>query len=135
MAAAGQADECSPLPAAAPSKPASPALPPAVPARKKIKKCLVYPHPPRSSRLSRTVLRWLQGLDLSFFPRNITRCGSQTGPSEGSQVSVSLGHLGSFSSVWLLLLVETPSLLAHSPQKEYTSRKDAQEKRETFFFH
>ncbi|XP_050003273.1 spermatogenesis-associated protein 4 isoform X1 [Alexandromys fortis] len=73
MAAAGQADECSPLPAAAPSKPASPALPPAVPARKKIKKCLVYPHPPRSSRLSRTVLRWLQGLDLSFFPRNITR--------------------------------------------------------------
>ncbi|XP_005362666.1 spermatogenesis-associated protein 4 [Microtus ochrogaster] len=73
MAAAGQADEYSPLPAAAPSKPASPALPPAVPARKKIKKCLVYPHPPRSSRLSRSVLRWLQGLDLSFFPRNITR--------------------------------------------------------------
>ncbi|CAO2612147.1 Spermatogenesis-associated protein 4 [Lemmus lemmus] len=73
MAAAGQADECSALPAAAPSKAASPSLPPAVPARKKPKKCLVYPHPPRSSRLSRSVLRWLQGLDLSFFPRNITR--------------------------------------------------------------
>ncbi|XP_057608944.1 spermatogenesis-associated protein 4 [Chionomys nivalis] len=73
MAAAGQTEECLPLPAAAPSKPASPALPPAVPARKKTKKCLVYPHPPRSSRLSRSVLRWLQGLDLSFFPRNITR--------------------------------------------------------------
>lgn len=132
MAAAGQADECSPLPAAAPSKPASPALPPAVPARKKIKKCLVYPHPPRSSRLSRTVLRWLQGLDLSFFPRNVTRCGSQPGPRE---ISASLGHLGLFSSVWPLLLMETPSLLAHSPHKAYTSRKDTQEKRETFFSH
>ncbi|KAL1773294.1 spermatogenesis-associated protein 4 [Sigmodon hispidus] len=73
MAAAGQMDECSALPAAAPSKPASPTLPPAVPTRRKSKKCLVYPHPPRSSRLSRSVLRWLQGLDLSFFPRNITR--------------------------------------------------------------
>nr|XP_048311725.1 spermatogenesis-associated protein 4 [Myodes glareolus] len=73
MAAAGQADESLPLPAAAPCEPASPSLPPAVPARKKTKKCVVYPHPPRSSRLSRSVLRWLQGLDLSFFPRNITR--------------------------------------------------------------
>ncbi|CAH6787293.1 spermatogenesis-associated protein 4 [Phodopus roborovskii] len=73
MAAAGQAEECSPLPAAAPAKSASPSLPPAVPVRKKPKKCLVYPQPPRSSRLSRSVLRWLQGLDLSFFPRNVTR--------------------------------------------------------------
>ncbi|CAI9171608.1 unnamed protein product [Rangifer tarandus platyrhynchus] len=39
----------------------------------KPKKCLVYPHPPKSSRLSRSVLRWLQGLDLTFFPRNISR--------------------------------------------------------------
>ncbi|XP_036106060.1 spermatogenesis-associated protein 4 [Molossus molossus] len=43
----------------------------AVPGRPK--KCLVYPHPPRSSRLSPSVLRWLQGLDLTFFPRNINR--------------------------------------------------------------
>ncbi|KAG8504608.1 Spermatogenesis-associated protein 4, partial [Galemys pyrenaicus] len=41
--------------------------------RGKPKKFLVYPHPPKSSRLSRTVLRWLQSLDLSFFPRNINR--------------------------------------------------------------
>lgn len=89
MGAAGQANGCLPLPEAAPCKPASPSLPSAVPARKKTKKCLVYPHPPRSSRLSRSVLRWLQGLDLSFFPRNITRCGSKPGPSEGPQVSAS----------------------------------------------
>ncbi|XP_028016875.2 spermatogenesis-associated protein 4 [Eptesicus fuscus] len=37
------------------------------------KKYLVYPHPPRRSRLSRSVLRWLQSLDLTFFPRNISR--------------------------------------------------------------
>ncbi|XP_040587730.1 spermatogenesis-associated protein 4 [Mesocricetus auratus] len=73
MAAAGQTEECLLLPAAAPSKSASPSLPPAVPVRKKAKECLVYPHPPRCSRLSRSVLRWLQGLDLSFFPRNVTR--------------------------------------------------------------
>ncbi|XP_052018676.1 spermatogenesis-associated protein 4 [Apodemus sylvaticus] len=72
MAAAGQAEECLPLPAAESSKTTLP-TPPAVPAGKKPKKCLVYPHPPRSSRLSRSVLRWLQGLDLSFFPRNVTR--------------------------------------------------------------
>ncbi|XP_006970975.3 spermatogenesis-associated protein 4 [Peromyscus maniculatus bairdii] len=72
MAAAGQADECSSQPAAAPSKSSSP-LPSAVSVQKKPKKCMMYPHPPRSSRLSRTVLRWLQELDLSFFPRNITR--------------------------------------------------------------
>lgn len=91
MAAAGQAEESSPLPAAAPCNPASPSLPPAVPARKKTKKCVVYPHPPRSSRLSRSVLRWLQGLDLSFFPRNIIRCWSQPGPREAPQVSASPG--------------------------------------------
>ncbi|XP_014321220.2 spermatogenesis-associated protein 4 [Myotis lucifugus] len=37
------------------------------------KKYLVYPHPPRRSRLSRSILRWLQSLDLTFFPRNINR--------------------------------------------------------------
>ncbi|KAM7111056.1 spermatogenesis-associated protein 4 [Molossus nigricans] len=49
----------------------TPATSDAVPGRPK--KCLVYPHPPRSSRLSPSVLRWLQGLDLTFFPRNINR--------------------------------------------------------------
>ncbi|MEJ1285123.1 spermatogenesis associated 4 [Cricetulus griseus] len=87
MAAAGQAEECSPLPAAAPFKAA-------VPVRKKPKKCLVYPHPPRCSRLSRSVLRWLQGLDLSFFPRNVTRCRRQPGPTPP------LRHLRFFSSGW-----------------------------------
>ncbi|KAL6061207.1 hypothetical protein STEG23_011283 [Scotinomys teguina] len=72
MGAAGQAKEYVSPPAAAPSKSVSP-LPSAVPVRKKAKKYLVYPHPPRSSRLPRAVLRWLQELDLSFFPRNITR--------------------------------------------------------------
>ncbi|XP_003509597.1 spermatogenesis-associated protein 4 [Cricetulus griseus] len=66
MAGGGPTGEGLPLPAAAPFKAA-------VPVRKKPKKCLVYPHPPRCSRLSRSVLRWLQGLDLSFFPRNVTR--------------------------------------------------------------
>nr|KAF6375420.1 spermatogenesis associated 4 [Pipistrellus kuhlii] len=37
------------------------------------RKGLVYPHPPRRSRLSRSILRWLQSLDLTFFPRNISR--------------------------------------------------------------
>ncbi|XP_054341350.1 spermatogenesis-associated protein 4 isoform X1 [Pongo pygmaeus] len=53
----------------------SPSLSPqlATPIRGRPKKCLVYPHAPKSSHLSRSVLRWLQGLDLSFFPRNINR--------------------------------------------------------------
>ncbi|EDL78951.1 spermatogenesis associated 4 [Rattus norvegicus] len=72
MAAAGRAEESLPLPAAESSKTTLP-TPPAVPAARKPKKCLVYPHPPRSSRLCPSVLRWLQGLDLSFFPRNVTR--------------------------------------------------------------
>ncbi|XP_006168975.1 spermatogenesis-associated protein 4 [Tupaia chinensis] len=46
---------------------------PAAPVRGRPKKCLFYPQPPKSSRLSRSVLRWLQSLDLSFFPRNINR--------------------------------------------------------------
>ncbi|XP_007528338.1 spermatogenesis-associated protein 4 [Erinaceus europaeus] len=37
------------------------------------KTCVIYRHPPKSSHVSRTVLRWLQRLDLSFFPRNINR--------------------------------------------------------------
>lgn len=37
-------------------------------------RCVTYPHPPRKSRLSRCILRWLQSLDLSFFPRNVNRC-------------------------------------------------------------
>lgn len=54
-------------------------------------------------------------------------------PGKGRRSQPPLGHLLRFSSVWLLLLMETPSLLAHSPHKAYTSRKDAQEKRETIF--
>ncbi|XP_031296215.2 spermatogenesis-associated protein 4 [Camelus dromedarius] len=73
MAAAGRGGRLSTLPAAA--EPKSPSLSPrpAAPTGGRPRKCLVYPHPPRSSRLSPSVLRWLQGLDLSFFPRNISR--------------------------------------------------------------
>ncbi|EHB14161.1 Spermatogenesis-associated protein 4, partial [Heterocephalus glaber] len=72
-AAAGQVEACSSKPAAALSK--STALSPqsAAPILGKPRKCVVYPHPPKKSRVSRSVLRWLQGLNLSFFPRNISR--------------------------------------------------------------
>nr|XP_045011881.1 spermatogenesis-associated protein 4 isoform X2 [Jaculus jaculus] len=73
MAAAGQAEESLIQPAAAGSKSPSEASPPAAPLPRKPRRCVVYPHPPRSSRLSRSVLRWLQSLDLSFFPRNVHR--------------------------------------------------------------
>ncbi|XP_028337647.1 spermatogenesis-associated protein 4 isoform X2 [Physeter macrocephalus] len=71
MAAAGLGGELLALP----TVPKSPSLAPrpAAPMRGRPKKCLVYPHPPKSSRVSPSVLRWLQGLDLSFFPRNISR--------------------------------------------------------------
>nr|XP_004040706.2 spermatogenesis-associated protein 4 [Gorilla gorilla gorilla] len=73
MAAAGREKGYLTQTAAAIDK--SPSLSPqlAAPIRGRPKKCLVYPHAPKSSRLSRSVLRWLQGLDLSFFPRNINR--------------------------------------------------------------
>nr|XP_004406526.2 PREDICTED: spermatogenesis-associated protein 4 [Odobenus rosmarus divergens] len=73
MAAAGLREKFLILPAAA--LPTSPSFSPqaAAPIRGKPKKWLVYPHPPKSSRLSRSVLRWLQGLDLTFFPRNVNR--------------------------------------------------------------
>ncbi|XP_004640304.1 spermatogenesis-associated protein 4 [Octodon degus] len=73
MAAAGQAEECLAPPVAAWSKPsaASPKL--AALTSRKLGKCVVYPPPPKNSRVSRSVLRWLQGLNLSFFPRNISR--------------------------------------------------------------
>ncbi|MBV99692.1 Spermatogenesis-associated protein 4, partial [Eschrichtius robustus] len=73
MAAAGLAGELLTLPAATVPKSPSLAPRPAAPMRGRPKKCLVYPHPPKSSRVSPSVLRWLQGLDLSFFPRNISR--------------------------------------------------------------
>ncbi|KAM4837126.1 spermatogenesis-associated protein 4 [Thomomys bottae] len=73
MAAAGQEKECLSQPAAARVKSPSLSSQSAVPSQRKSKKILVYPHPPKSSRLSRCVLRWLQSLDLSFFPRNISR--------------------------------------------------------------
>uniref|UniRef100_A0A8C6CLS2 Spermatogenesis-associated protein 4 n=1 Tax=Moschus moschiferus TaxID=68415 RepID=A0A8C6CLS2_MOSMO len=73
MAAAGPGGGLLTQPAAA--RPKSRSILPcqAAPTGGKPKKCLVYPHPPKSSRLSRSVLRWLQSLDLTFFPRNINR--------------------------------------------------------------
>nr|BAE01027.1 unnamed protein product [Macaca fascicularis] len=73
MAAAGRGKGSLTLTAAALAK--SPSLSPqlAAPIRGRPKKGLVYPHAPKNSHLSRSVLRWLQGLDLSFFPRNINR--------------------------------------------------------------
>ncbi|KAM9607654.1 spermatogenesis-associated protein 4 [Trichechus inunguis] len=73
MAAAGLGGRHWTQLAAAVAKSSSLSLQLAAPIRGKSKKGLVYPHPPRRSRLSRSVLRWLQGLDLSFFPRNISR--------------------------------------------------------------
>lgn len=79
MAAAGRRKGYLTLTAAALAK--SPSLSPqlAAPIRGRPKKCLVYPHAPKNSHLSRSVLRWLQGLDLTFFPRNINRCLSKPG--------------------------------------------------------
>ncbi|XP_047403833.1 spermatogenesis-associated protein 4 [Sciurus carolinensis] len=73
MAAAGLEEKYLTMPAAALAKSLSLLPQPAAPHRGSPKKCLVYPHPPRSSRLSPSILRWLQGLNLSFFPRNILR--------------------------------------------------------------
>uniref|UniRef100_A0A8C9A6B7 Spermatogenesis-associated protein 4 n=1 Tax=Prolemur simus TaxID=1328070 RepID=A0A8C9A6B7_PROSS len=73
MAAAGRGRRYLTQPAAAPAKPPSVSPQPAAPVRGKPRNRLVYPPPPKSSRLSRSVLRWLQSLDLSFFPRNINR--------------------------------------------------------------
>ncbi|XP_013368669.1 PREDICTED: spermatogenesis-associated protein 4 isoform X2 [Chinchilla lanigera] len=73
MAAAGQAEECLAPPAAAQTKSPALSLQPPASIRGKPRKCVVYPHPPKNSRVSRSVLRWLQGLNLSFFPRNISR--------------------------------------------------------------
>ncbi|XP_066239678.1 spermatogenesis-associated protein 4 [Saccopteryx leptura] len=73
MAAAGPRKAILKAPAAVRPKFPSCAPEPPAPAPRKPEKCLVYPHPPKSSRLSRSVLRWLQGLDLTFFPKNITR--------------------------------------------------------------
>ncbi|XP_053515916.1 spermatogenesis-associated protein 4 [Artibeus jamaicensis] len=63
------------VPAADPAKlPSPPPLPrPSAPAPGRPKKCLVYSQPPKSCRLSPTLLRWLQSLDLTFFPRNVNR--------------------------------------------------------------
>ncbi|XP_073075310.1 spermatogenesis-associated protein 4 isoform X1 [Manis javanica] len=73
MAAAGRVARFPTLRAAAVPELPSLSPQPVAPLRGKPRKHLVYPHAPRSSRLSRSVLRWLQGLDLSFFPRNVNR--------------------------------------------------------------
>lgn len=77
MAAAGRVARFPTLRAAAVPELPSLSPQPVAPLRGKPRKHLVYPHAPRSSRLSRSVLRWLQGLDLSFFPRNVNRCWSE----------------------------------------------------------
>ncbi|XP_049720593.1 spermatogenesis-associated protein 4 [Elephas maximus indicus] len=73
MAAAGLGGRLLAQPAAPVAKSPSLSPQPAAALQGKPRKGLVYPHPPRRSRLSRSVLRWLQGLDLSFFPRNVNR--------------------------------------------------------------
>ncbi|XP_054421800.1 spermatogenesis-associated protein 4 [Pteronotus mesoamericanus] len=73
MAAAGRRKVTLMEPVAALPKPGPPPPQPSAPAPGRPKKCLVYPQPPKSSRLPPSVLRWLQGLDLTFFPRNVSR--------------------------------------------------------------
>lgn len=74
MAASYREERCLIVPAAALPNSSLSSQPPA-PDPRRPKKCLVYPHPPKSSRLPRSILRWLQSLDLTFFPRNVNRCG------------------------------------------------------------
>ncbi|XP_045053037.1 spermatogenesis-associated protein 4 [Desmodus rotundus] len=75
MAAAGGRKAILKMPVAdIPKLPSPPPPPqPSAPAPRRPKKCLVYPRLPKSCRLSPTLLRWLQGLDLTFFPRNVNR--------------------------------------------------------------
>ncbi|XP_045142508.1 spermatogenesis-associated protein 4 [Echinops telfairi] len=73
MAAAGPTGRRWWPPAAASAEPSPLPPQPAAPARGKPRAGLVYPPPPKRCRLSRPVLRWLQSLDLTFFPRNISR--------------------------------------------------------------
>lgn len=120
MAAAGQGEECVIVPAAVPAKSSSLLPQPAVPIRGKPKKGLVYPHPPRSSRLSPSVLRWLQGLDLSFFPRNISRCQTQARPTP-SEKPGGPRPLPGIASPDMFQLNPTHSTLTHT-----TFRKQAQ---------
>ncbi|XP_045677211.1 spermatogenesis-associated protein 4 [Phyllostomus hastatus] len=75
MAAAGGKTVTLKVPVADTPKLPSPPPPPqpSAPAPRRPKKYLVYPNLPKSCRLSPTLLRWLQGLDLTFFPRNVNR--------------------------------------------------------------
>ncbi|XP_077000722.1 spermatogenesis-associated protein 4 [Tamandua tetradactyla] len=73
MAAAGLGRRLGTLRAAAPADSPFTSPPAAAPVRARPRQGLVYPQPPKSCRLCRSVLRWLQGLELSFFPRNISR--------------------------------------------------------------
>ncbi|KAM5277857.1 spermatogenesis-associated protein 4 [Hipposideros larvatus] len=72
MAASRREEGFLTLPAAALPNSSLPSQP-SVPNRGEPKKCLVYPHPPKRSCLPPSILRWLQSLDLTFFPRNINR--------------------------------------------------------------
>ncbi|KAM5264335.1 spermatogenesis-associated protein 4 [Ctenodactylus gundi] len=78
MAAAGweeefSEEEFSTEPAAALDQSSSPSVLPPAPSLKKSPTGLIYPHPPRRSRVACCILRWLQSLNLSFFPKNINR--------------------------------------------------------------
>ncbi|XP_003469171.1 spermatogenesis-associated protein 4 isoform X2 [Cavia porcellus] len=73
MAAAGQVKEYLEPPAAAPTESSALSAQPPARTHGKHNKCSGYPQIPKNSRLSRSVLRWLQGMNLSFFPRNISR--------------------------------------------------------------
>lgn len=131
MAATSRKERLLKLPAAALPKSPSLAPGPAAPIRERPKKWLVYPQPPKSSRMSPSVLRWLQGLDLSFFPRNISRCWSgralaawRAHPPEQSSLLVCAAHPAVTQGLsWDCLARSTPSLvtrtrtstLTHSP--------------------
>ncbi|XP_055969862.1 spermatogenesis-associated protein 4 [Sorex fumeus] len=73
-AAAAEAGEAGSAGAAAPALPLSRSVSPESSARVYVRpKHVVYPHAPKNSRLSRCILRWLQSLNLSFFPKNVNR--------------------------------------------------------------
>ncbi|XP_075411897.1 spermatogenesis-associated protein 4 [Tenrec ecaudatus] len=73
MTAAGPKGRRSWQPAAATAEPLPLSAQPAARGPRQPRAGLVYPPPPKRCRLSRSVLRWLQSLDLTFFPRNISR--------------------------------------------------------------
>ncbi|XP_039073136.1 spermatogenesis-associated protein 4 isoform X2 [Hyaena hyaena] len=113
MAAAGLGGRLLTLPAAALPKSPSLSVQPAAPIRGKPKKCLVYPHPPKSSRLSPSVLRWLQGLDLTFFPRNVNRDLQLTSFENGTSLKVKLDNWAQLEKFLARKRLKLPKELIH----------------------